>query len=26
LGLDENTPHEREDGYECGLGTLDDVK
>jgi len=26
LGLDKNTPHAREDGYECGLGTLDDVK
>lgn len=22
LGLDKNTPHEREDGYQCGIGTL----
>jgi len=22
LGLDENTPHEREDGYQCGIGSL----
>ena len=22
LGLDKNTPHEREDGYQCGIGSL----
>ena len=22
LGLDEDTPHEREHGYKCGIGTL----